>query len=154
MFFFHHFFYIKKTILYSQKGKSRKCFTNQSKCSKIFLSVYILHIFTRRCSKWKFTGLIRFIATDSETSFNWKRAISECPKECFPNILETWLLCLIFVFWVRDFKFWLLAYLLIFFDYAKFQKDWTTFLLDILQGSPLWIFGRLQKQKISKGGSL
>ena len=52
-----------------------------------------------------------------------------------------------------DFKFWLLAYFLILFDCAKFQKDWTTFILDILQGS-LWIFGKLQKQKTSKGGPL
>ena len=35
-------------------------------------------------------------------------------------------------FWVRDFKFWLLAYFLIFFNYAKFQKDWTNLILDIL----------------------
>ena len=50
------------------------------------------------------------------------------------------------------------SYLLIFwfcFNCAKFQKDWTTFILDILQGSPLWIFGRLQKQtKKSKVGPL
>ena len=26
------------------------------------------------------------------------------------------------------------------FHCAKFQKDWTTFILDLLQGSPLWIF--------------
>ena len=31
-------------------------------------------------------------------------------KEYFPNLLETALLPQIFVFWVRDFKFWLLAY--------------------------------------------
>ena len=47
--------------------------------------------------------------------------------------------------------------LLIFFilsDCAKHQKDWTKFIIDILQGSPIWIFGRLQKQKTSKGGPL
>ena len=75
------------------------------------------------------------------------RIFGSCEKEYFPNLLEITLLCQIFVFWVRDFKFWLLAYFLIFFDYAKFQKDWTTFILDILQGSPLWVFGRLQKQR-------
>ena len=51
-------------------------------------------------------------------------------------------------------QFWLFDYFLIFFDYAKFQKDWTTFILDILQWSPLWIFGESQKQKTSKGGPL
>ena len=54
-------------------------------------------------------------------------------KEYFPKLLESTLLCQIFVFWVRDFKFGLLAYFLISFDCAKFQKDWTTFILDILQ---------------------
>ena len=67
------------------------------------------------------------------------------------------LLCQMFVFWVRDFKFWLLVYFLIFFNCAKFQKDWTTFILDILQGShwsPLWIFGTSQKRKnIKKFGT-
>ena len=42
-------------------------------------------------------------------------------KEYFLNLLEITLLCQIFVFWVRDFKFWLLAYFFIFFDYAKFH---------------------------------
>ena len=36
-----------------------------------------------------------------------------------------------FVFWVRNFKFWLLA-CLIFLDCAKFPKDWTNLILDIL----------------------
>ena len=41
--------------------------------------------------------------------------------------------CAKFLFFcVRDFKFWLLAYFLIFFNCAKFQKDWTTFVIDIL----------------------
>ena len=35
---------------------------------------------------------------------------------------------------------------LIFFNRAKFQKDWTTFILDILQWYLLWSFDRLQKQ--------
>ena len=72
-------------------------------------------------------------------------------KEYFPNLLETALLCKIFVFWVRDFKFWLLAYFLIFFDYAKFQKDWTTFILDILQWSPFGVFCFCDSPKIQRG---
>ena len=36
-----------------------------------------------------------------------------CLKEYFPNLLENWLLRQIFVYWVRDFKLWLLAYFLI-----------------------------------------
>ena len=46
--------------------------------------------------------------------------------KCKPKVLETALLCQIFVYWVRDFKFWLLAYLLILFNFAKFQKFGTT----------------------------
>ena len=53
-------------------------------------------------------------------------------KEYFPNLLETALLCQSFVYWIRDFKYWLLAYFLIFFNCAKFQQDWTTLILDIL----------------------
>ena len=83
---------------------------------------------------------------------SWHHSVMS--KGYLPNLLETAVLCQNFVFWVRDFKFWLLAYFLILFNCAKFQKDWTTFILDILQGSPLWIFGRLQKQNTSKGGPL
>ena len=75
-------------------------------------------------------------------------------KEYFPNLLEKWLLCQIFVFWVRDFKSWLLAYFLIFFDCTKFQKDWTIFILDILQGSPLWCFFVFVIYQKFKGGTL
>ena len=53
-------------------------------------------------------------------------------KGYLPNLLESALLCQIFVFWVRDFKFWLHAYFLIFFNCAKFQKDWTNLIIDIL----------------------
>ena len=38
----------------------------------------------------------------------------------------------LFFFWVRDFKFWLLAYFFILLNCAKFQQDWTTLILDIL----------------------
>ena len=47
-------------------------------------------------------------------------------KEYLPNLLETWLLPQFFVFRVRDFKFWLIAYFLISFKCAKFHKYWTT----------------------------
>ena len=53
-------------------------------------------------------------------------------KGYLPNLLETALLCQIFVFWVTDFKLWLLAYIFISFNCAKFQQDWTTLILDIL----------------------
>ena len=53
-------------------------------------------------------------------------------KEYFPNLLESTLCHQIFVFWVRDLKFWLLAYFLILLSCAKFQQDWTTLILDIL----------------------
>ena len=42
---------------------------------------------------------------------SWDLALSFW-KEYLPNLLETWLLHQIFVFWVRDLKFWLLAYFL------------------------------------------
>ena len=50
------------------------------------------------------------IAFISEKScFNTEQRICTW-KEYFPNLLETALLCQIFVYWDRDFKFWLLAY--------------------------------------------
>ena len=51
---------------------------------------------------------------------------------CLPNLLETTLCHQIFVFWVKDLKFWLLAYFFILLSCAKFQQDWTTLVLDIL----------------------
>ena len=53
-------------------------------------------------------------------------------KELSSKTSETALLHQIFVFKVRDFKLWLLAYFLISFNCAKFQQDWTTLILDIL----------------------
>ena len=41
---------------------------------------------------------------------------------------------------IRDFKLWLLAYFVILFNCAKFQKDRTTFILHILKESPLNVF--------------
>ena len=57
----------------------------------------------------------------------------------FELILQMLATCLFFYF------VWLIA---------KFWKDWTTFILDILQGSPLWIFGKLQKTKKHQRGTL
>ena len=48
-------------------------------------------------------------------------------KEYFPNVLETALLCQIFVYWIRDFKFWLLAYFffcLIVQSFSKIRQRW------------------------------
>ena len=53
-------------------------------------------------------------------------------NEYFPNLLETTLCHQIFVFWIRDLKFWLLTYFFILLSCAKFQQDWTTLILDIL----------------------
>ena len=53
-------------------------------------------------------------------------------KGYLPNLLETALLCQIFVFWVRDLTLWLLAYFLTSFNCANFEQDWTTLILDIL----------------------
>ena len=49
-------------------------------------------------------------------------------KGYFPNLLEITLLHPIFVHWVRDFKFWLLAYLL---ELLKFDKYWINLILHI-----------------------
>ena len=40
----HKEFALKEAILYSQRGKSGKCFTNQQESSKIFLSVYRMYL--------------------------------------------------------------------------------------------------------------
>ena len=72
-------------------------------------------------------------------------------KEYLPNLLETALLPRFFVYWARYFKFWLLAYFLILLNCAKFEEDWTTFILDILQGSHLWCFCFCNLPKIQRG---
>ena len=61
-------------------------------------------------------------------------------KEYFPNLLETWFWGRIFVYCARYFKLWLLAYFFILLNCAKFEKDWTTFISKILQGSPPLMF--------------
>ena len=71
-------------------------------------------------------------------------------KGYLSNVLEITLLPQFFVFWDRDIKFWLLVFFFFLLNCAKFEKDWTTFILHIL----LWIFGKLQKQKNMKGGTL
>ena len=53
-------------------------------------------------------------------------------KDYLANLLETALLCQIFVFLITDFKLWLLAYFLISFNWADFQQDWTTLILEFL----------------------
>ena len=73
-------------------------------------------------------------------------------KEYFPNLLETWFWGQIFVYWARYFKFWLLAYFLILLNCAKFEKDWTTFILDILQGSPFEFLVNYKNKKHQRGG--
>ena len=75
-------------------------------------------------------------------------------KEYFPNLLENWFWGQIFVYWARYFKFWLLVYFLILLNCAKFEKDWTTFILHILQGSPLWCFFVFVIYQKFKGGTL
>ena len=84
--------------------------------------------------------------------YGWKLNLKlYCWKGYLPNVLVITLLPRLFVYWARYFKFWLLAYFFILLNCAKFEEDWTTFILDILWGSPLWIFGKLKKQKTSKG---
>ena len=46
---------------------------------------------------------------------------------------------------------YILAYFLILFDYAKFRKDWTTFILDILQGSPFEFLVNYKNKKHQRG---
>ena len=81
--------------------------------------------------------------------------ISETEYTLFFSVFQTfWRIhcCPDFLFIESDtyFNFWLLAYFLILLNCAKFEEDWTTLILDILQGSPLLLFGKLQKQKTSK----
>ena len=57
---------------------------------------------------------------------------NELEKCYLPNLLVITLWDQIFVFWVRDLKFRLLAYFLILLCCAKFQQDWATLILDIL----------------------
>ena len=59
-----------------------------------------------------------------------------------------------FVFWVRELKFWLLAFFLIFFNCAKFQKDWTNLVLNILylRVLPLMFFFVIYQKREEKVG--
>ena len=96
---------------------------------------------------WIFTGY-----TGSKNIVQTGKKIKFCKLE--RAIFHTfWRLhcCLYFLFILLDiyFKFWLLPYFLILLNCEKFEEDWTTFMLDILQGS-LWIFDKLQKQKHQK----
>ena len=60
------------------------------------------------------------------------------------------LLCQVFVYWVRDFKFWLLGYFLIFFNCSKFQKDWKIWYYTFHKVPPFDVFfGPLQKNGVT-----
>ena len=89
----------------------------------------------------------KLLSLENSFEFIWNLKSSfEIWKEYLPNVLVSKFWGQIFVYWARYFKFWLLAYFFILLNCAKFEEDWTTFILHILQGSPLWIFGRLQKK--------
>ena len=60
------------------------------------------------------------------------RFSKKATKEYLPNLLVNTFWGQIFVFQVRDHKFWLLAYFFILLSCTKFQQDWTTLILDIL----------------------
>ena len=100
-------FKLEKIIwIYKHAGKVRKtfCFKN---CSDVSL-------FTVSISKSFSWSLLR-------TIFSHSRSGNKIP--CFQNyLLETW--CRL-VFWLRGFKFLLLANFLILLNYAKFQSDKT-----------------------------
>ena len=73
--------------------------------------------------------IFRFMVPNLIQSWTSRRYVW---KGYLPNLLESTLCHQIFVFWVRDLKFWLLAYFFILLSCAKFQQDWTTLILDIL----------------------
>ena len=74
-------------------------------------------------------------------------------EEYFPNLLKRGFLCQIFVAWVRDFKFRLIADFWIFYKSAKFQKDWTNLILNIHSPSPFDIFCFCNLPRIQRGDS-
>ena len=75
--------------------------------------------------------LLKFIHSENHT---------KSEKIFNSNLLETALLPRFFVYLARYFKLWLHTYFFILLNCAKFEEDWTTFILDILQGSPLGCF--------------
>ena len=83
-----------------------KLLTTSSKITRFLLSKSLFSFKNQPFFQWR-------ILDQEINFFKW--------KEYFPNLLETALLCQIFVFWVRDFKFWLRAY---FFDFSKLGKVW------------------------------
>ena len=121
---------------------------NRRKAARRFLKTVLNHgnwkyqsqnSFVSRLAIWRHCTEAKVIIRKSCSCFFslWNIYIL---KEYFPNLLEITLLPRFFVYWARYFKFWLLAYFLILLNCAKFEEDWTTFILDILQGSPLWYF--------------
>ena len=73
-------------------------------------------------------------------------------KGYLSNLLETALLPRFFVFWVRDFKFWLLAYFFIFFNCAKFQQDWATLMINVFdKGHPFEFLVDYKYKKHQRG---
>ena len=87
-----------------------------------FLFVYKFRIWVINLGKISYSNVIYLFGHmyNSKTNLDSK------------GYLSNLLLCQIFVFWVRDFKLWLLAYFFILTKCAKFQQDWTKLILDIL----------------------
>ena len=143
------------------------CLMISTKERLILLQLTNMYVLTK-CfhESWFFLFLIRFFEKkyclfDTNNSYMYLLAIynlslfsNENPPqmEYLSNVLESALLPWFFVYWVRDFKFWLLAYFLILLNFANFQQDRTTLILDIFW--IIWIFGKLQNQKNIKGGPL
>ena len=75
-------------------------------------------------------------------------------KEYFPNLLEITLLCQIFVFWVKNFKFWLLAYFLIFFNTCKVSERLDNIYIKHFTMVPPLNFWWITKTKNIKGGTI
>ena len=101
-----------------------------------FSTMWIL--WGRKCDYCVFhiTHAKKGLPNHSSSTRDLKDFFSICDVEntiltCPPHSILS-LLCQIFVFWIRDFKLWLLAYFFILIKCAKFQQDWTTLILDIL----------------------
>ena len=88
--------------------------------SYFVLKIYCIFIYYYKISKYSLKKI-----TKSKIKISFLKGVFSKP---FGNLI----LPRFFVFGVRDFKFWLLVCFLISFNCAKFQKYWTTLILDIL----------------------
>ena len=126
-----HYLPTRWMVIQSYSSVSEKSFAN---CRSVKRRKMFYEILCKTLQKkvYKINEMFYDLTYSAKRPNSWPQGSSELKKGYLSNLLERWMLPHFFVFWVRDFKFWLHAYFLIFFNRAKFQKDWTNLILDCI----------------------